>query len=299
MPSSQRSIIMLLITMVIWGSTFVVTKEVIADFPPFTLAFARVAAGTLVLLVYMACRRQRPAGSARLPWRYVSLMGFVGVALYYVAFNLSLVYTSASQGALVQSFIPAMVALVAVLWLRERASAARWLGIGLSVIGVLILVSGSGTSSARAPAPLPGNVLMFVSVVCWGTYTSMAKRVTHLDAAALTTGVMGTGALMLLPLAIAEIAQVGLPHPTAQGWLGVAFLGVGASGLAYLFYNAALRHVDASHAAVYTNLIPIVGVITGIVVLGEPISIRALIGGAIVLSGVWLTGRTSPSAASA
>ena len=76
----------------------------------------------------------------------------------------------------------------------------------------------------------------------------------------------------------------------------MAYLGVGASGVAYLMYSAALKHVDASEAGVYTNLIPIVGVITGIM-LGEPLSARAIIGGLVVLVGVWLTGERAQPAA--
>ena len=74
-------------------------------------------------------------------------MGLIGVTLYYGLFNFSMRYTSASQGALVQSCIPAMTALVAVLWLREHASALRWFGIGLSIAGVLIVFSGGGRQS--------------------------------------------------------------------------------------------------------------------------------------------------------
>lgn len=297
MPHRRRAVFMLIITMVIWGSTFVVTKEIIGDFAPFMLAFLRVSVGSLVLLSFaLLRRRQTTPATPPLPWRDISIMAFLGVALYYAVFNVALVYTSASQGALVQSSIPAMVALVAVLWLREHASTVRWLGIGLSVAGVLIVFSGD--SSPSAPSAILGNLLMFASVVCWGIYTSMAKRVAHFDAVAVTAGVMGVGALMLLPLAGYEVATQGWPKPTLQGWLGVLYLGAMASGAAYLFYNASLRHVDASHAAVYTNLIPIVGVITGIVVLGEPISVRAMVGGAIVLIGVWLTGRQRPSSPS-
>ena len=70
----------------------------------------------------------------------------------------------------------------------------------------------------------------------------------------------------------------------------VVLLGAGASGLAYMLYNLALQDIDASQAGVFANLIPVVGVISGIVVLGEPISARAIVGGLIVMAGVWITG---------
>ncbi len=291
MQSHLASILMLLVTMVIWGSTFVVTKGINDQVPPFTLAFVRVAIGALVLLACALIRQARGGSHSRwsaLPWGTMISMGLVGVVLYYAVFNYSLVYTSASQGALVQSCIPAMTALVAVVWLREHASVLRWTGIALSMVGVLIVFSGSDAQSGSAS--LLGNVLMFVSAVLWGVYTSMAKRVANYDAMQVTAGIIGAGAVLLLPLASFEIAAEGMPSVDLRGWLGMAYLGAGASGLGYMLYSSALKHVDASEAGVYTNLIPIVGVITG-VMLGEPLSLRAIIGGIVVLVGVWMTSR--------
>lgn len=291
MQSHLASIIMLVVTMVIWGSTFVVTKGINEQVQPFTLAFVRVAIGALVLLGCAFVRQVRGGEHSRwsaLPWGTMVTMGLIGVVAYYAVFNYSLVYTSASQGALVQSSIPAMTALVAVVWLREHASALRWTGIGLSIAGVLIVFSGAEAQSGSGS--LLGNVLMFISAVLWGVYTSMAKRVANFDAIQVTAGILGAGALMLLPLAAFDVASQGMPTVNLQGWLGMAYLGAGASGLAYMMYSAALKHVDASEAGVYTNLIPIVGVITG-VMLGDPLSLRAIVGGAVVLVGVWLTSR--------
>jgi drug/metabolite transporter (DMT)-like permease len=187
-----------------------------------------------------------------------------------------------------------MTALVAVVWLREHASALRWSGIALSMFGILIVFSGADVQSGSSS--LLGNVLMFASAVLWGVYTSLAKRVATYDAIQVTAGIIGAGALMLLPLAGFEIAAAGMPSVNMQGWLGMAYLGAGASGLAYMMYSAALKHMDASEAGVYTNLIPIVGVIMG-VMLGEPLSLRAIIGGVVVLVGVWLTSRQPAVAA--
>jgi drug/metabolite transporter (DMT)-like permease len=283
---------MLLVTMVIWGSTFVVTKDVNEQVQPFTLALVRVAIGAVVLLGCALIRQARGGNHSpwsALPWRTMIAMGLIGVVLYYAVFNYSLVYTSASQGALVQSCIPAMTALVAVVWLREHASAMRWAGIALSMVGVLIVFSG-GADAESGSASLLGNVLMFISAVLWGVYTSMAKRVATYDPLQVTAGIVGAGAVMLVPLAAFEVGAEGMPNVDLQGWLGMVYLGAGASGAAYLMYSTALKHVDASEAGVYTNLIPIVGVITGMM-LGDPLSARAIIGGMVVLVGVWLTSR--------
>ncbi|HEX4973081.1 MAG TPA: DMT family transporter [Steroidobacteraceae bacterium] len=291
MQSHLASILMLLVTMVIWGSTFAVTKSVNDQVQPFTLAFIRVAIGAVVLLAGAFVRQVRGGAHSNwsaLPWGRMLAMALIGVVVYYAVFNYSLVYTSAAQGALVQSCIPAMTALFAVALLREHASMLRWTGIVLSMVGIVIVFSGS--IEQPGSASLAGNFLMFLSAVLWGLYTSMAKRVANHDALQVTSGILAAGALLLVPLAALEVGAAGMPHVTLKGWLGLAYLGAGASGIAWMLYSAALKHVDASEAGVYTNLIPIVGVVTG-VLLGEPLSARAVVGGMVVLVGVWLTSR--------
>ena len=145
MSALHRSILVLLFAMTIWGSTFVVTKDLIGHVAPFTLAFMRVAVGALVLAPFAWPRRR----DVRLPWGWLTLMAFVGVAFYYAAFNLSLMYTSAVQGALVQSSIPVVVALVAMPWLREHAGLSRVVGIVLSTLGILIVFSGAPARTPR------------------------------------------------------------------------------------------------------------------------------------------------------
>ncbi len=278
--------------MTIWGSTFVVTKEIITELPPFTLAFARVAIGALVLAPFAWMRYRR---GTKLPWGPLAALGLIGVAFYYLAFNVALTYTSAVQGALVQSSIPAVTALIAVLWLRERATLIRWLGIALSIGGVLIVFSGSAANGTNAT--LLGNLLMFATVVAWGVYTSLAKRVAAFDAVVVTACITAIGAVMLAPIAAYELAGHGWPTLSGTGWAGLIYLGTMASGAAYMLYNDALKHMDASHVGAYTNLIPIVGVITGVVVLGETLTVKAIIGGVVVMIGVWIAGRSEPQSA--
>lgn len=282
---------MLIAVMSLWGGVFVATKDVIDAVPPFTLAFMRVAIGFAVLLPIAWIRYRRlPSSSAKLPWKAMFAMGFIGVAFYYAVFNLGLVYTSASQGALVQSSIPAMTALIAILWLGEPASRVRIGGIVLSLGGVLLVFSGSDVLGATAPSPVVGNLLVFLSVIAWGLYTALARRYANTDAVVMTAGVIGVGALLLLPAALIELQGHPLPTLSLKEGSEVLLLGAGASGLAYLFYNVALQDIDASQAGVFANLIPVVGVISGILILDEPLSSRAIIGGVIVMAGVWITG---------
>jgi drug/metabolite transporter (DMT)-like permease len=213
--------------MILWGSTFVVTKDVMVEFPPLALAFIRVTIGSMLLLPLAWSRQRRAAPDAPpLPWGTLFAMGFIGVASYYFLFNLAMVYISASQGALVQSSIPAITALVAVLWLREHASFTRIAGIVLSIIGVFVIFAGDASNTPAAQlggigGKWLGNLLMFGSVIGWGVYTSLAKRVAAFDPLVVTGYVMAFGAVMLLPTALYELSGRSLPHVTAVGCLQI------------------------------------------------------------------------------
>lgn len=282
--------VFLLIAIVIWGGAYVVTKAGLDAVPPMWLALLRYVVAS-VLLVPLALAR---GGLARLPrpipWRTLVLMALSGVGLYYVLFNLGISYTTASQSALIQSSIPVVTAIMAVLWLGERLSAQRVAGIVLAVAGVALIVArtpASGTGSN----PALGNALTIASVFSWGVYTMFAKRIANADPLAVTTLVSVIGTVMLIPAALVETTDISLASISTKGWLAVAFLGVFPSAVAYLLFNRALRDIDASVVGTLMNLTPVIGVLSGVIVLGETVTTTAIAGGVIVLAGVFVSMR--------
>ena len=257
-------------------------------------ALLRFCVASLVLVPVALAR----GGTARLPrpapWGRLWLMALLGVGLYYVAFNLALTFTTASQGALVQSSIPVVTAAMAVAWLGERLTGPRALGIGLAVAGVLLILARSAPD-ASARNPVLGNLLMFASVVVWGVYTMLAKRLADEDALAITACVAAMGTLLLVPPALMEAARAPLPAITTAGWLRIAYLGAFPSALCYLLFSRALRDLDASQVGAFINLIPVIGVASGVAFLGETMTPVAIAGGALVFAGVWISSRATRS----
>ena len=295
MRGQRLSIILLLIAIVIWGGAYVVTKSGLSELPPMLFALLRYCVAS-VLLVPIALAR---GGLAKLPrprpWKTLVLMAINGVALYYFLFNLALTYTTASQVALIQSSFPAVVAIMAVLWVHERLTRQRVLGIILAVVGVALIVART-EAGASARDPWLGNALAFASVLIWSVYTILAKRVAEADPIAVTAVVAVLGTIMLIPAALIENANASLPSISAEGWLKIVYLGALASAVSYLLYNRALRDIDASLAGVFINLSPVIGVISGVIFLGESITPVAILGGALVLAGVWISSMRSGSA---
>ena len=214
-------------------------------------------------------------------------MALTGVVGFTVLFNYALLYGSASQGALIFAFAPAAIALGAVLVLAESPSKRRVAGIVASVLGVVLVVAG-GEATAQARSPLLGGLCMIGSVASWTVYTVLAKGLAKADQIVVTALVSVAGALLLLPGAAIELALGPWPQVSLQGWLGTVFLGLIASALTYVVYGRALRELDASLVGVFSNLDPIVGVLTAVLLLDERLYAGQMLGGAITLFGMWL-----------
>ena len=288
MNNRVPAIALLVVAMLIWGSAFAVTKQSLAEVPPVSLAFLRFVVASL-LLSYLVARN---GGLVRLPRPApvgtIALMGATGVFLYYIVYNFSLSYTGAAQGALVQSFIPIVTALLAFFFLKEPLSKIRLFGIAISIGGIFLILAASN-AGADAPNPLAGNLLMLAAVVLWSAYTILAKRLAHLDQLVVTAGASIVGTVLLAPAALIEIIVVGLPQVSVSGWASVVYLGAFSSAAAMLLYNRSLHYLSASQTTNFLNLMPLVAVLTAVAFLGESVTFPQIAGGALVLIGVWIS----------
>jgi drug/metabolite transporter (DMT)-like permease len=283
-----------IILMIVWGSTFVVTKAAATEIAPITLAMLRFVIAAIVLIPIALAQ----GGLARLPRPVplgaLTLMAVTGITLYTIAFNYALVYASATQGALIYALLPAAIAFAAVMFLKERPTARRIGGIVVSIAGVALVIA-AGEKGGDAPRPLLGAVWMIGAVIAWTAYTVSAKRLAAVDQVIVATSISVLGVLMLIPLSGLELMHSPWRMPSMQAWLGMLFLGVVASALAYIVYSFALRELDASLVGVFTNLDPIVGVLTAVVFLGEALHGGQVVGGALALVGMWLASSESTS----
>ena len=287
----------IVVVMIVWGSTFVVTKAAVHDIPPLTLTFLRFLIAATVLVPIAAARGGLRRLPQPLPLAALVLMGLTGVVIFHVGFTYAMVYGSAAQGAIVFALVPAAVVVAAVVGLKEAPSKRRIVGILLSVCGVALVVA-TGESGSASPAPVVGAAFMLGAVAAWAAYTVLAKRLAGTDQVVVIACVSVIGTAMALPAAAVELSLAPWPDPSLQGWLGTLFLGVVASALAFVVYSRALRELDASLVGAYLNLDPIVGVLTAVILLGETLGLWQMSGGVVALAGMWLAsgerGRPEP-----
>ena len=279
--ASAASILAAIGSIFIWGSSFILTKNILSEAGPFTVTSLRLLIGLVVLipLVFKQGFNRRLLKNTN-----ILIMGFAMAAAFAFQ-NLGLQLTTASSAALIQALMPAMIAIVAFGFMGEKATSKKIIGIGLSVVGV-IMVTNSG--SANQANSLVGNLLVIISVVAWTLYTIQGKRVAGLGTSlVITTAVLLVTLAFTTPFAAWEIGTQGPPHFSAGGLTTMIYLGVGASALAFFLWNYALSHMDTTVAGAFGNLEPVVGMGLA-VLLGEQAYLGQVAGGAIAILGVWL-----------
>lgn len=288
MSAYKKAVITIVLVMLIWGSSFTVTKIVVNQLPPAWFAFLRFVVASLILLVIYFSKKKPPGQKP--PISMLVWMGLSGVTFYYLFFNLSMRYTSAATGALLQGFIPVIIAVMAAIFLKEKISPRQRAGILISVLGVAIVGFVAAPAEAAAARPLLGNALMMVCILSWCVYTILSKKTAGADPMLVTTWVTVTGTLFLIPAVLVEAAGHPLPLPSFQGWTGIFYLGAFASALCYFWYNNALQHLSAAQVGNFLNLDPVAGAGIAVIALHEKISPLQTGGCLLVVAGVWLSG---------
>ena len=291
MPPRSRLAAFLKISfaVVVWGASFIATKVALSDISPTTVVWLRFGLGVAILGVTVAVRRQFQWVTGK-ELGYFAGLGFLGITFHQWLQSNGLVTAQATTTAWIVATTPIFMALLGWMFLRETLGRGRIIGIMLAMLGVMLVVTrGEVKSLLSDRVGAPGDALVLISAPNWAVFSALSRHglKTH-PAARMMFYVMALGWVFttLLLFAGPGLSEVG--RLTLNGWLGVAFLGVFCSGLAYIFWYDGLQVIPASQVGVFLYVEPLVAVVVAAVVLGESLHLAALLGGAIILLGVWL-----------
>lgn len=277
---------------VAWGASFVATKVALRYVSPITVIWTRFAIGVVILGVAVFMRRQF-ALPARKELAYLAFLGFLGISFHQWLQSTGLLTAQATTTSWIVATTPIFMALLGWLVLREELVWGQVLGIALAGVGVLLVVSkGDLAASSAGKFGTLGDFLILISAVNWAVFSTLSRRgLQRHPATRMMFYVMGFGWLFSSLLffsgpGIGELRQ--LPR---DGWLGIGFLGVFCSGLAYIFWYDALKALPVAQTGAFLYLEPLVTVVVAGIVLGEPLLLASLLGGGCILLGVWLVNR--------
>lgn len=282
--SESRGHALALVTIAIWGTTFVSTKVLLVEFQPIEILFYRF----LIALLALAALRPRrfKLGS----WRREALCaaaGLSGVTLYYLFENIALVYTTASNVGVIVSVAPFFTALLAFFVTRdERLRPGFFVGFAVAMAGI-VLISSQGLSGGGW-----GDLLAVAAAAVWAVYSTITRKIGSwgYDNIQMTKRTFAWGLLFMVPVLFGSGFQFGFARfadPVTVA--NMAFLGFGASALCFVTWNLAVRILGAVKTSAYIYLVPVITVAASVIVLHEPLTAPIACGVVLTCAGLLIS----------
>jgi drug/metabolite transporter (DMT)-like permease len=276
----------LLLAVFFLGTNPVAVKFAVTDVPPLPFVAIRfVLAGLVLLPVVLLVGRGGRVGRRDL--LAMAGVGLVGVGMNNVAFTLGVSMTTASDTALIYAAVPVWGILLGVALGLERPTIWGVVGVALAFLGVGVVVYGG-----LGGASLVGDLLVVVATICWGSYAVLSlpllRTYSPLVVAAYTMLFGGLGAL---PIALPGFRSTDWGEVSAGTWGAVAYSTLLVAAFGFAAWQAGISRTGANRVLVYQYLITLVGVASGVALLGESLTPNKLLGGAVVLLGVYLARR--------
>ena len=288
MPNHRLAYTLLTLTALFWAGNFVLARAVHASVPPIGLAFWRWATAAAFVLpwAWSELREQWPLMRTR-PWLMLAL-GVFSVGAFNTLIYIGVQTTTAINALLLLSAAPVFILLLAPLILGNRLLLRQVLGVLVSAAGVL-LVLGHGNLTAIADLGRHvGNLWVLAGVFSWALYSVLLRRLpAGIGGRGLFAATVIVGVIVLLPFYLGETFVQHRPvHVNTTLLLTIAYVAVFPSVLAYLFWNRAVAMIGAEQSGVFIHLMPAFGLVLSALLLGERITLPALLGLALILSGL-------------
>lgn len=277
---------------VVWGASFIATKVALNDVSPITIVWLRFGMGLLVLGAAVALRKEFSLPKKN-EWGYFALLGFLGITFHQWLQSNGLQTSEAGTTAWIVATTPVFMAILGWLILKEGLSLVKIFGIALAFFGVLLVVSdGNLASISIGRFGAPGDALILVSAVNWAVVSVLSRRGLKTTSASLFVFYMMLfGWLFTSVLFVGNGLIVEIPALTFNGWCGIAFLGIFCSGLAYIAWYDALQVLTTASTGAFLYIEPIIAMIVAFFILNEAITLESLVGGGVILFGVWLVNK--------
>ncbi|MDF9413875.1 DMT family transporter [Brevibacillus laterosporus] len=276
-----------LITILIWGITFVSTKTLLNNFSPIDILFFRFVIGFMVLIVVYPYRLKVTNKKQELTF---ACAGLCGVTLYYLIENIALTFTMASNVGIISSIVPFFTVILSYLFLKEEPLRINFfIGFVIAITGIS-LISLNGTSNFQLN-PL-GDLLAVLATLIWAIYSVLTRKISSYGYHTIQTTrrVFFYGILFMLPALFLFNFQLKLERFTNPVSLfNILFLGLGASALCFITWNYAVKVLGVVKTSVYIYVVPIVTLVTSIIVLHEQITYLTAFGTILTLAGLFIS----------
>lgn len=296
-PGLGSTYMKLIFTTFFWGGTFVAAKWAVQEAPPFHAASYRFAIATFTLFSLVAWQTWGRDGNGKFPvprgskeWLRLFLLGLTGIFLYNAIFFTGLKWTTAANGSLIVAINPMVTALLSALWLKETIRPIQGVGFALSFLGVITVISKGSWEALQQLSFNPGDLLLLGAPLSWAIYSILGKKVLGSFSPLVATAYAALfGALLLIPAAgLERVYGLGGADFSWIGWLAILQLALLGTVMGFVWWYEGVKVIGAGRTSVFVNLVPVFGTLLAALFLGESILWPQMLGGMMVVGGVYL-----------
>jgi drug/metabolite transporter (DMT)-like permease len=277
-----------------WSFNYVAGKTALRYFDGLTLGAFRIEIAGLILFPIYFLRRNRSRLTRRDVWT-LSYLGWL-LCANQLFFTVGLAFTTSGHSAMILAIGPILVLLLARAMKIEALTTAKIVGMALAFTGAAILAAENGFDLRRSPT-LSGDLLTLLGTTCFTVYVVLSKKVAgRYDSLEMNAVNFFASAIVLLPLAIFLALHFDWKSVPREGWMGLLYMAAISSVAAYTLFYWALRYMEASRVAAVNYFQPIGAILVAALFLGEVPTRHLLLGGVLILLGVYLAERAKSSA---
>lgn len=281
---------------IIWGFGWPAGRVVANDVLPFTASWIRYIIATLCFLAYLKLSKQWMFPS-KSEWKILFLIGFFSTCVYQAFFMFGMQYTAAGDASLMITFNPIFTAILAVIFLKESLHWNLITGLLMGITGVGILFYYSPNVDIDFVDRAIGDLLIAGAALAWACNTILMKKAMSetdglaskpLNPLELTVWSSVAGLILLTPIMAAETMTQGVILPSADGWIGLVFLAIFSTVVAYVWFADGIIKIGASMSALYVYLVPPFGILGGYLLLDEKLGLSLAFSFALIAGGVFI-----------
>lgn len=286
---AAKAYLFLALAMLSWSGNIVVARALAGIVPPLGLSLMRWSIAFIVVLPFAAAELVAKRAIVRRNWFILLVLGLLGLTICNSLSYVGVQWTTAINGALVNSAGPMLTLAASFAFYRERVTRRQIAGILVSLLGVVVIVIRGDATALFDLSINIGDLVILVSVGTWSIYTVMLpRRPSQLSPVALLTILFAIGWMTVLPLHLAESA-LGRPLPlSGPALLGYAYVGLFPAVIAFFGWNRGVAVIGPNRASLFSHLMPLFSAGLAHVFLGEEIAPYHLVGAALIFLGIFM-----------
>jgi drug/metabolite transporter (DMT)-like permease len=282
--------LLIIVQQLIASLTHIIAKSITNDIIPTTVLFIRASIAASVFIIWILIKKSYIIKIKPKDYLKLLLLGFINIPINQFLFLESIKRTTPPNVSLAYALSPVFVFIIAYFYLKEKITVKKAIGITIALLGAIVLLSEKGFNFSSES--MKGDILALIASLSWAFYTIFGKNLTRRYGAIYITGLtMIIGFILYIPIFLMMPVQFEGIQISTVNWLQLLYLGAFSSAVGYAIWYYALSKIDASKLSVFNNLQPALTALLAFLFFGTAITEYFVIGGTLILAGVFVTQR--------